>query len=194
MICFQQPFDRMPPKTNECCHFLDILYRVHFLSLARSELKQCSANHRPGYWSNMSCDWLSTARAHSQQETENGPRSSGKHQTYFLASKTDKKFCCNWVTELKSGHKMNYSKDTSCHAIMSVIVNAQNKIAILGRDCFNWLPGHVQLSTKLCCEATSHYLNQHWPHSVMPYGHKQQRGKWQCLWHGNFMCNTLARV
>ena len=46
---------------------------AHFLSLARSKLRLCSANHSPGYWSNLPCDWLSTAWAYSEQETENGP-------------------------------------------------------------------------------------------------------------------------
>ena len=30
-----------------------------------------SANHRPGYWSNLPGDWLRTAWAYSEQETEN---------------------------------------------------------------------------------------------------------------------------
>ena len=47
--------------------------RARFLSLARSKLRLCSANHRPGYWSNLPCDWPSTAWAYSEQETENGP-------------------------------------------------------------------------------------------------------------------------
>ena len=42
-------------------------------SLAQSKLRLCSANHRTGYWRNLSCDWLSTAWAYSEQETENGP-------------------------------------------------------------------------------------------------------------------------
>ena len=46
---------------------------ARFLSLARSKLRLCSANHRPGYWNNLPCDWPSTAWAYSQQETENGP-------------------------------------------------------------------------------------------------------------------------
>ena len=46
---------------------------ARFLSLAQSKLRLCSANHRPGYWSNLPCDWLSTAWAYSEQETENGP-------------------------------------------------------------------------------------------------------------------------
>ena len=40
-----------------------------FLSLAWSKLRICSANHRPGYWSNLPCDWLSTAWAYSEQDT-----------------------------------------------------------------------------------------------------------------------------
>ena len=43
-------------------------------SLAWSKLRLCSANHRPGYWSNLPCDWPSTAWAYSEQETENRPR------------------------------------------------------------------------------------------------------------------------
>ena len=30
---------------------------AHFLSFAGSKLRLCSANHRPGYWSNPPCDW-----------------------------------------------------------------------------------------------------------------------------------------
>ena len=44
-----------------------------FCLLLGVKLTLCSANHRPGYWSNLTCDWPSTARAYSEQETENGP-------------------------------------------------------------------------------------------------------------------------
>ena len=40
--------------------------RAHFLSLAWRKLRLCSANHRPGYWSNLPCDWPSTAWAYSK--------------------------------------------------------------------------------------------------------------------------------
>ena len=50
--------------------------RAHFLSLARSKLRLCSANHRTGYFSNLACDWLSIVWAYSEQETENRPRST----------------------------------------------------------------------------------------------------------------------
>ena len=40
--------------------------RACFLYLAQSELRLCSANPRPGYWSNLPCDWLSTAWAYSE--------------------------------------------------------------------------------------------------------------------------------
>ena len=46
---------------------------ARFLSLARSKLRLCSANHRAGYFSNLACDWLSIVWAYSEQETENGP-------------------------------------------------------------------------------------------------------------------------
>ena len=47
--------------------------RAHFLSLAQSKLRLCSANHRAGYFSNLACDWLSIVWGYSEQETENGP-------------------------------------------------------------------------------------------------------------------------
>ena len=47
---------------------------ARILFLARSKLRLCSANHRAGYFSNLSCDWLRTVWAYSEQETENGPR------------------------------------------------------------------------------------------------------------------------
>ena len=53
------------------------LTRARFLSLARSKLRLCSANHRAGYWSNLACDWLSIVWAYSEQETENGPCFTG---------------------------------------------------------------------------------------------------------------------
>ena len=39
-------------------------FRAQFLSHAQSNLRLCSANHRPGYWSNLPCDWPSTAWAY----------------------------------------------------------------------------------------------------------------------------------
>ena len=62
-----------------CCGCISLavclswLSRARFLSLAPSELRLCSANHRPGYFSNLACDWLSIVWAYSEQETENGP-------------------------------------------------------------------------------------------------------------------------
>ena len=47
--------------------------RARFLSRARSKVRLCTANHRPSYWSNLPCDWPSTAWAYSEQKTENGP-------------------------------------------------------------------------------------------------------------------------
>ena len=47
--------------------------RARFLSLTRSKLRLCLANHRTGYFRNLACDWLSIVWAYSEQETENGP-------------------------------------------------------------------------------------------------------------------------
>ena len=57
------------------------LIRARFLSLAWSKLRLCSANYRPGYWSNLPSHWPSTAWAYSEQETENRPRYCAKHLT-----------------------------------------------------------------------------------------------------------------
>ena len=66
------------PKSSYLGHGLIIItpqYSVwaRFLVVAQSKLRLCSPNHRPGYWSNLPCDWPSTAWAYSEQETENGP-------------------------------------------------------------------------------------------------------------------------
>ena len=45
--------------------------RARFLSHTQSTLRLWSANHRPGYWRNLPCDWPSTAWAYSGHETEN---------------------------------------------------------------------------------------------------------------------------
>ena len=42
---------------------------ARFMSLVWSMLRLCSANHRPGYWSNLPCDWPSRAWAYSKQES-----------------------------------------------------------------------------------------------------------------------------
>ena len=47
----------------------------HFLSLAQSKPRLCSANHRVRYFNNLACDWLSIVWAYYKQETENGLRS-----------------------------------------------------------------------------------------------------------------------
>ena len=47
---------------------------ARFLSLARSKLRLCAANHRAGYFSNLACDWLSIVWVYSEQDTEIGHR------------------------------------------------------------------------------------------------------------------------
>ena len=57
--------------------------RARFLSLPRSKLRLCSTNHRPGYWSNLPSDWLSTTWAYSEHEIENGPWNSQRSSSYW---------------------------------------------------------------------------------------------------------------
>ena len=62
------------PWKYKVCLIQNTAKRTRALFLARSKLRLCSANHRPGYWRNLPCDWPSTAWGYSEQETENGPR------------------------------------------------------------------------------------------------------------------------
>ena len=48
--------------------------RDRFSSLIRGKLRLCTANHRAGYFSNLTCDRLSIVWAYSEQDTENGTR------------------------------------------------------------------------------------------------------------------------
>ena len=71
--------------------------RARFLFLAWSKLRLCSANHRPGYWSNLPCDWQSTAWGYSEQETENGPRQRGDRiSIIYLYIKYLEISICTW--------------------------------------------------------------------------------------------------
>ena len=56
------------------------------------KLRLYSANPRPGYWSNLPCDWPSTAWAYSELETENGPCSSS--QTWLSSPKICRALWC----------------------------------------------------------------------------------------------------
>ena len=53
--------------------------KARFLSLARSKLRLCSANHRAGYVNNLSCDWLSIVWTYSKEEAENRPSTLPYH-------------------------------------------------------------------------------------------------------------------
>ena len=99
--------------------------RARFLSLARSKLRLCSANHRPGYWSNLSCDWPSTAWDYSEQEPENEPWwpvltqliIHVSNQTYFPITSddfTDTFTCCKAAGCCNQAHKVNVSIHMLC--------------------------------------------------------------------------------
>ena len=77
--------------------------RARFLSLARSKLRLCSANHRSGYWSNLPCDWPSTAWAYSEQEMENGTW-SGMRSTYTTMVITSRWRHMNVMKSQITGH------------------------------------------------------------------------------------------
>ena len=47
----------------------NVHFWARFLSLKRSKLRLCSANHRAAYFSNLTCDLLSIVRAYSEQES-----------------------------------------------------------------------------------------------------------------------------
>ena len=92
--------------------------RARFLSLAWSKLRLCSVNHRPGYWSNLSSDWPSTAWAYSEQDTGNGswwPVLTQliihvSNQTVFPITSddfTDTFTCCKAAGCCNQAHKVN---------------------------------------------------------------------------------------
>ena len=54
-------------------NIIPIHVRACFLYLAQSKLRLCSANHRPGYWSNLACDWLSIVWAYSKKRKKADP-------------------------------------------------------------------------------------------------------------------------
>ena len=82
--CIEQK-DRI--NTNELRYHGETLLTVamrisyHFLSLARSKNRLCPANHWAGYFSNLTCNWLSIVWAYFEHETENGPRTWYWQQT-----------------------------------------------------------------------------------------------------------------
>ena len=96
---------------------------------ARSKLRLCSANHRPGYWSNLPCDWPSTAWAYSEQETENGPWSMSyynelvKHSLHMMMSSNGNIF---GVTGL---HKGKW-----CGALMFSLICTWIKVWVNNRE------------------------------------------------------------
>ena len=80
--CFVIKDFEMRPRSlhKQCLNFLQpvrlsAIPRDHarFLSFARGKLRLCSANHRAGYFSNLTYDWLTIVWAYSEQETENRP-------------------------------------------------------------------------------------------------------------------------
>ena len=62
------------------------MFWARFLSLAWSKLRLCSVNHRPGYWSNLPCDWPRTVWAYSERETKNEPwcTSNQRHRVWQI--------------------------------------------------------------------------------------------------------------
>ena len=79
-ICFSMWSLRSHCVPHWCFPCFHRVCRARFLPLARSKLRLCSANHRAGYFSNPTCDWLSIVWAYSEQETENGPRTLTPHR------------------------------------------------------------------------------------------------------------------
>ena len=58
------------------------IIRARFLSPAQSKLRLCSANHRAGYLSNLTCDWLSIVWALDRKWS----RSGDIHYTWWMIS------------------------------------------------------------------------------------------------------------
>ena len=97
-----------------------IVWWARLLYLAQSRLRLCSANHRPGYLSNLPCDWPSAAWAYSKQETENGLRFSWRAifditACVILPSSCDHiAYECHILQVLKTNYKKSYPHRTVC--------------------------------------------------------------------------------
>ena len=82
--------------------------RARFLSCAWSKLRLCSANHRPGYWSNLPFDWPSTVWRRRGRQVSSAPAFQHiigpvlilnlvRHILYMASQLT----CCHvWLTRL----------------------------------------------------------------------------------------------
>ena len=63
---YRSLFQFVQTDNTYCVHMVFGNIWARFLSLAQSKLRLCSANHRPGYWSNLTCDWPSTVWAYAE--------------------------------------------------------------------------------------------------------------------------------
>ena len=110
--------------------------RARFLSLARSKLRLCLANHRAGYFSNLACDWLSIVWAYSKQGTENGPCRS--MSPYGVPTpkwvKCQKRTADTWISDSASEIPVTFDYSCMPHRLASslhviiycVIIGAQH--------------------------------------------------------------------
>ena len=73
--------------------------RARFLSLGQSKLRLYSANHRPGYWSNLPCDWPGTAWAYYEQVAE---------------TKASKFWACGKLRLCSANHRPDYWSNLPC--------------------------------------------------------------------------------
>ena len=156
-----------------------ILIRACSLSLGRGKLRQCSANQRPVYLSNLPCDWPSTAWAYSKQKTETGPWLTCEYSTkvVVLTRLTVWIETCSpivtgigrwirWVHEQESqisGHETGVHSSTVrpypkrlpwCHLRWC----PESFIPVIMSD---W---NMQWTKKfaLCCDSTSKVMLTHW--------------------------------
>ena len=111
------------------CHlYIESGPRAHFLSLARSKLRLCLANHRAGYFCNLPCDWPSIIWAYSEQEIENGYRLYFGHDDAM----TWKRFPHYW-TFVKGIHRPSVDSPHKGPVMWRFDVLSQNKL--LNKQC-----------------------------------------------------------
>ena len=129
--------------------------RTRFLSLPRSNLRLCSANHRTGYWSNLPCDWPSTAWVYCEQETENEP--------WKIVPDQNELEWGNILRPKRNGHHF-------LNGIFKLISLNENIVFWLEypRGLIINMPTLVQMMVWRQKQETSHYLNQCWP-GLLPH-------------------------
>ena len=141
--------------------------RAHFLSPAWRKLKLCSANYRPGYWSNLPCNWPSTAWAYFENDTESSP---GARPTNGISIEFEirSKFAVFWFKRYSTDHNkiLHTSRQCNCRDVCKILLWWVEHISLVGRapSPIKWSQhggDTVYFSSAACMKAVTIMTSQH---------------------------------